>query len=303
MKSFICMAVLAAIASAAAAQPITYAPMQAVGQLEDPRITESSGLAASLLFPGQLWTHNDSGDGPRLFRFTPDGSVTAVVHLDIPPPRDWEDIASFRWNGRPMLLVGDIGDNKAQHEFITLWLLEEQAWDGGDIQLVRDPVRIDLRYPDGPHNCESLAVDPATGQVLLMTKLAKRQGLLAPGAVYGFDLAAALEQVAAADEAGEGGEGGAVAMERLASLPLNITVAADLSLDGLRCVVATYGDARVWTRGDAETWATAFARPGQEVDLEHRGQSESICYGHDGQTLWLTAEGLHSPVWRVSPLE
>ncbi|MGC5410674.1 ABC transporter substrate-binding protein, partial [Streptomyces sp. DT225] len=35
--------------------------------IEDPRITESSGLAASRLHPGIYWTHNDSDDGPYVF--------------------------------------------------------------------------------------------------------------------------------------------------------------------------------------------------------------------------------------------
>ena len=35
--------------------------------IRDPRITESSGLAASRLHPGIYWTHNDSDDGPYLY--------------------------------------------------------------------------------------------------------------------------------------------------------------------------------------------------------------------------------------------
>ena len=35
--------------------------------IEDPRITESSGLAASRLHPGVYWTHNDSDDGPYVY--------------------------------------------------------------------------------------------------------------------------------------------------------------------------------------------------------------------------------------------
>lgn len=35
--------------------------------IEDPRITESSGLAASRAHPGVYWTHNDSDDGPYVF--------------------------------------------------------------------------------------------------------------------------------------------------------------------------------------------------------------------------------------------
>ena len=36
-------------------------------RISDPRITESSGLAASKLHPGVYWTHNDSGDGPYVY--------------------------------------------------------------------------------------------------------------------------------------------------------------------------------------------------------------------------------------------
>lgn len=35
--------------------------------IEDPRITESSGLAASRAHPGIYWTHNDSDDGPYVY--------------------------------------------------------------------------------------------------------------------------------------------------------------------------------------------------------------------------------------------
>ena len=43
--------------------------------IKDSRITESSGLAASLLHPGVLWTHNDSGNPPRIYAIDPDGSL------------------------------------------------------------------------------------------------------------------------------------------------------------------------------------------------------------------------------------
>src|SRR5688500_5814903 len=38
-------------------------PVQ-LAALEDRRVRESSGLAASRRSPGLIWTHNDSGDGP-----------------------------------------------------------------------------------------------------------------------------------------------------------------------------------------------------------------------------------------------
>src|SRR5467141_1797430 len=39
--------------------------MQAAFQ--SPRLVESSGVAVSRAYPGVLWTHNDSGDGPYLY--------------------------------------------------------------------------------------------------------------------------------------------------------------------------------------------------------------------------------------------
>ncbi|CAM5631922.1 hypothetical protein SANTM175S_05420 [Streptomyces antimycoticus] len=78
--------------------------------IEDPRITESSGLAASRLHPGVYWTHNDSSDGPYVYAV--DGktgkTVARVVLRGIGDPRDVEAI-SIGADGN--VYVGDIGDN------------------------------------------------------------------------------------------------------------------------------------------------------------------------------------------------
>jgi hypothetical protein len=288
-------------ASAAPAEPppITYGPMQRVGQLADARINESSGLAASRLRPGEFWTHNDSGGRARLFRFNADGQSTATVYLDLPRPRDWEDLASFEWNGQPWLLVADVGDNHANREFVTLWLLPEPDVDGEARPGEKRPaVRLDLTYADGPRDCESVAVDPVRGEVLLITKVDPRRDFRDQSAVYLFSLREALHRVRTAGDAF-----GPLVVDRAATLPLKITVAADVSPDGLRCVVATYGDAWVFTRSTDEPWPAAFARQPEQIALGPRGQSEALALAPDGQTLTLTAEGERTPIWRVTPLD
>ena len=62
----------------------------------------------------------------------------------------------------------------------------------------------------------------------------------------------------------------------------------------------TYGDAYQYVRRGDETWAAAFHRPGSLVELPPREQGESICYGPDGCTLWLTSEGRPTPLIKVS---
>ena len=78
-------------------------------RISDPRITESSGLAASRLHPGVYWTHNDSGDGPYVYAIdAATGKTVATVTMRGIRPRDVEAI-SIGPDGD--LYVGDIGDN------------------------------------------------------------------------------------------------------------------------------------------------------------------------------------------------
>ncbi|MEM9881603.1 MAG: hypothetical protein AAF800_01645 [Planctomycetota bacterium] len=282
---------------AAYAEAVAYGPMVEVGRLQDARIDESSGVAASRVAEGQFWTHNDSGGEARLFRFDRGGETTAVVRLDAPRPRDYEDLASFVWNGRPWLLVADVGDNQAVHDFVTLWMLPEP-----DGTRRSEAVRVDVRYADGPRDCEAVAVDPVRGQVLLISKVDPRKVLRGGGepvaAAYGFDLRDALRRLRDG-----GGDAGPLVVPRLAVLPLAIATGADVSPDGRRCVVLTYGDAWVFTRGEEQTWAEAFAVPPTRVPLGPRGQSEAVAFAADGRTLVVTTEGVNRPWWEVRPAE
>lgn len=78
--------------------------------IKDPRITESSGLAASRLHPGIYWTHNDSSDGAYLYAV--DGrtgeTVATLTLTGVGAPRDVEAVSIGPDNN---LYVGDIGDN------------------------------------------------------------------------------------------------------------------------------------------------------------------------------------------------
>jgi hypothetical protein len=131
--------------------------------LADPRIAESSGLVLSRRHPHVVWTANDSGDSARIFAVDTRTGRTVGVHRFGAPVRDVEALTMTR-DGR--LLVGDIGDNGASRSSVRVYRFEEPA-----LGETSGPASSwDLRYPDGPHDAESLAVDPATGRVLVVTK-------------------------------------------------------------------------------------------------------------------------------------
>ncbi len=76
-------------------------------EIEDPRITESSGLAADVA-NGLYWTVNDSGDGGTVYGLEDDGSLRGTLNFRAQPT----DVEAVAVDG-DRLYVADIGDNEA----------------------------------------------------------------------------------------------------------------------------------------------------------------------------------------------
>lgn len=89
-------------------------------RVRNPALDELSGLAISHADPTLLWGHNDSGDGPNLFRIGVNDEDYGRIAVAGARAVDWEDIAAFDWQGQPALLVADTGENTARREVVTL---------------------------------------------------------------------------------------------------------------------------------------------------------------------------------------
>ena len=113
----------------------------AVGTL--PRIIdESSGLVASNHRDDLLWTHNDSGDTPRIFAIDLEGNLVGEVAIEGALASDWEAITS---DGNGRLLIGDIGNNENQRRDLTVYVVEEPDPSAQSV-IVEKAVR--FRYPE-----------------------------------------------------------------------------------------------------------------------------------------------------------
>ena len=88
----------------------------------------------------------------------------------------------------------------------------------------------------------------------------------------------------------------AFSARRIATLELPAVTAMDVSPDGRRAVVLTYENAYEFVRAADEDWPQAFSHKPREVIVPERVQGESICYGSDGKTLFLTSEQLPAPL-------
>jgi hypothetical protein len=145
-----------------------------MGQIESRRLDESSGLAASRRYEDILWSMNDSGGEAELFALTIRGEHVGRWSIDLPKPTDWEAMDSFQWRGKNYLLVADIGDNFATRDSVSYTILEEpDARSLADGTILRPLISQHFVYPNGPKDSEAIAVNPARGEILVLSKRTK----------------------------------------------------------------------------------------------------------------------------------
>lgn len=267
-----------------------------LGEIADPLIQEASGLAISRTTTNAVWMHNDSGDKPRLFLVGLDGTTQAVVNVADVTATDWEDMCSFELDGEAWLLIGDIGDNEKQRGKKTprcqLLLLKEPAPVNSQRPKKNGESSVAVfgtttfEFPDGPQDCESLAVDTVSRTILLVTKSDPfRCGM--------YQLPLTLSNGKQHLKA-----------ERIAAPGVSFATAMDVSPDGRRLVIVDMFSGAMITRTDpaTESWADACRKPVQALTLPKRKQGETVCFTADGRSLLLNSEGISQPLWRVDNL-
>lgn len=91
-----------------------------------------------------------------------------MLQVDGVPNIDWEEHVSFDRDGHHDPLITDTGDNGRVRKTLALHVTEEPS------QLrdthARHAWSIAFRWPDGPRDCEAVAVDMQSGSILLVTK-------------------------------------------------------------------------------------------------------------------------------------
>lgn len=263
---------------------------QTWGALQSEEIPETSGVVVSARSEDVLWVHNDSGDSARLFALATDGALLGTYTLDI-SPRDWEDLAAG-WNeelGSESLYIGDIGDNSLSRSSISVLVLPEPAVDSSQAavsEAVTDFSTLTLTYPDSEaHNCETLAYDPRTGSLIIVTKSSD-------GESHIFEKPAPHQD-------GTSTELTWLSTLQFGSDPLtgsaNTTSGAFSSL-GDRFIIRTYSDAWIWIRDGAESLAEALAGEVCDAGSPSEPQGEAIGFAPDGSGYVTISEGVGSAV-------
>ncbi len=263
---------------------------EVMGQVDSLAIDEASGLVASQLNPGVLWTHNDSGDTPRFFALDETGALLAIVNLLDVYKGDWEDMALARnpdtdaWQ----LVAGNVGDNSHDRDDVHIHFIDEPAITPGQDfeELDIAALTIHVTYPDGEMlDCESIMVDPITQDLYLVTKdYDGPAGVYRKSPPHEHESTTELELVKQLDFSVEPLSGRA-------------TTGADWSVTGDRAVIRTYGLwVYMWRRDQSEPVDAMWDGEPCELRMPAEQQSESIAFTADNSGLWSLSEGEFQPL-------
>ncbi|WP_214070401.1 hypothetical protein [Mucilaginibacter sp. dw_454] len=138
-------------------------------------LLEISGVAASRINPGVLYIHNDSGNAAQVYLTDGTGADKGTLTLTSVGNRDWEDIAVGPGPvaGVSYIYIAEIGDNKSVYSSVFIYRFPEPDLTGKTLPYVADINSVDiiqLKYPDGPRNAETLMIDPSTKDIYIASK-------------------------------------------------------------------------------------------------------------------------------------
>ena len=267
---------------------------EVAGRLENPKIIEASGLARSQREPGVLWTINDSGK-PYLYALDHEGQHLGRVDLNKSDNRDWEDLASFKLDDDPYLLVADIGDNDARYKKRTIYIAKEPRTDENKTKVDWE---IDFEYPNGPRDAEAAAVDVENERILVLTKRD------IPPAIYELPLRPVDDKKVTATWLG-----------MIDSLPRPRRqdvefatksknwhwqpVGMDISADNRAAVIMTYSAVYYYLRKEGQDWFDALNTKPVRISLGNFQNAEAVAFADDRRTVMVTGENRNALLLRV----
>ncbi len=285
------------LATICPAQQIEKSQAERVAVLEDKRIKESSGLTRSPRDPLIFWTHNDSTNDPCVYAIDRSGRTLAKVRVPHAVNFDWEDIASAKdAAGKPVLFIGDIGDNLQIRPSIQIYQIPEPSLPAtaSNETLSAEPKLWHGSYPDGHHNAETLLVHPTTLRIHVVTKTEDGHcSLYAFPEVLTDGKPMILEKVVDLNFP---------ARNHLGKRPRDAceTTGGCFSPDGSRVAIATYSFIHEWKIVSGDSLKEALQKEAHLIEPPLTRQMEGLCYDADGETLWFTSEHLPTPLYRIN---
>jgi hypothetical protein len=245
-----------------------------LAELHNEKLSEVSGLAASIRNPNLLWTHNDSGNEPEVYLINDSLSIKLTCRLAGIENRDWEDIAVGPGPdaGTTYVYVGDIGDNVGRYNFKMIYRFEEPDLLTADTSYI-EVNRFDtivFQLPDERKDAETLMVDPKTKDIFIISKRER------PVTIYRIE--------------NPQNSGDTLIAEKVATFNREYIVAGDISADGSEMLLKNMDNVYYWRLEGAEGIVEALKRQPKILLYNKESQGEAIAFKYDGSGYYTLSE-------------
>nr|WP_294895868.1 hypothetical protein [uncultured Pedobacter sp.] len=248
-------------------------------RLKNPDIDECSGLVVSSKSDHLMWVHNDSGDVSRFFLIDDKGNTLATYNYN-KDVVDCEDIAlQYLPNGKSRIFIGDIGDNHAKRDYISVYIMNEpnvSLVSKAEIK-IKDVKQLKFAYPDGPRDAECLLVDNRDQKIYIVSKREDSVG------VYSTPLNSKPGKI--------------ITLKKETTLFFDAprgskwVTAGDISRNGDEVVIKTYINIYYWDRRKNETIPQCLNRPYIGLPYKPEVQGEAVGLTRSGRYYYTIPEG------------
>jgi hypothetical protein len=228
--------------------------------------------------------HNDSGDTSRIFLVNAAGKVRDVYSWNA-KVLDCEDIAlnPKEKTGKACIYVGDIGDNGAKRPCISLYRFVEPVYSPGSNTNLENVEKINLKYPDGPRDAETLMIDPIEQLIFIISKREDTVG------IYTCSIPMIAKDT--------------IMLQRKANLYLpgignpKWVVAGDISDDGKQVILKTYKNVYYWKRLPGEHIWETLRKNFTLLPYKAEPQGEAVCFDKNKRGYFSVSEGENPPIY------
>lgn len=240
-----------------------FAQREIVAPITDARLQEASGIEKSVVNPGYLWMHNDSGDTAHLYLVSQSGSIAMTVLLAGIIANDWEEISLATLDSIPFLYLGDTGDNRRIREQVSIHRIPEPIFDGStDYLTIPDSLvqSITFSYAEGPKDVEAFFVDNFTNQITIVSK--REESCM----IYAFDFDPQQSPFV---------------IKSLGTIDIRNFTAADMNQQG-EILLKNYPSIFYWPASELPAAQRMISVRPYRIPYEPEPQGEALCWDEKG---------------------
>ncbi|KAK6188994.1 hypothetical protein SNE40_005054 [Patella caerulea] len=276
---------LAILCGSQAAAP-TFSSAKILSTVKDKHVDEASGLAASRVFPGVVYTQNDKGGSNRIFAINSKTGVTeAELKISGVTNYDWEDLAIGPCGSHSCVYIAETGDHAGDGSRNIIYRVREPK------ELTSQTLDVDgeFHFTWNEPDCETVMVTP-NEDIYVVSKVDGGNGLIAKFSNDGWTKGTTAKIVASA---------------RLSQTSShNDPVGGDISADGKEMLIKYRDHVYYWDTSDGD-YIGAISRKPADLPYTHEKRGESVCWDPRSAGYYTLGEGSHRHVYyyeRTSPI-